>query len=98
MANYVSVKSCLVAACVGLSACACARPYVINVKPCGSLEAARDAARALSASDRANGVEIVIAPGIYRIGATLKLTRSGLRRHGAEAGAVQARPGRDAAR
>ena len=73
MANYVSVKSCLVAACVGLSACACARPYVINVKPCGSLEAARDAARALSASDRANGVEIVIAPGIYRIGATLKL-------------------------
>ena len=73
MANYASVKSCLVAACVGLSACACARPHVIEVKPGGSLEAARDAARAVPAEKRADGVEIVLAPGVYRRSATLKL-------------------------
>ena len=36
--------------------CAQGAPYVIDVKPGGSLEAARDAARALPAASRANGV------------------------------------------
>ncbi len=48
-------------------------PHVIEVKPGGSLEAARDAARALPAEKRADGVEIVLAPGVYRRSATLKL-------------------------
>ena len=67
----------LSAACLGLAACTCERtapkPYSIEVKPGASLEAARDAARALAASNRVNGVEIVLAPGIYRREATLAL-------------------------
>ena len=70
-------KSLLPAVCLG--ACVCLggqdrqKPYTISVKPGDSLEAARDAARALSASDRAKGVEIVLAPGTYRRSAVLQL-------------------------
>ncbi|MCQ2391626.1 MAG: right-handed parallel beta-helix repeat-containing protein [Kiritimatiellae bacterium] len=49
------------------------QPYAIAVRPGESLEAARDAARALPASNRVNGVEIVLAPGVYRRSAELKL-------------------------
>ena len=50
-----------------------ALPAAINVRPGASLAAARDAARALSATERAGGVEIVLAPGVYRIADTLTL-------------------------
>ncbi len=67
------MKRTFLAALVLTAVCAQGAPYVIDVKPGGSLEAARDAARALSAEKRAGGVEIVLAPGVYRRSATLKL-------------------------
>ena len=73
MKKSKSSKFALVAACLGLVAGGSAQPYVVNVKPGDSLVAARDAARALSAAQRAGGIEIVLAPGLYRIGDTLKL-------------------------
>ena len=74
----MNTKSLLLsAACLSLAACTreqtAPKPYSIEVKPGASLEAARDAARALAASNRVNGVEIVLAPGIYRREATLAL-------------------------
>ena len=64
------MKRILPAALVLATACAQGAPYIIDVMPGGSLKAARDAARALPAASRANGVEIVLAPGVSRIGDT----------------------------
>lgn len=49
------------------------KPYAIHVPAGGSLEQARDAARALPASNRVHGVEIVLAPGRYMRDTTLVL-------------------------
>ena len=73
MRDTSSVKFVSAAACFALAVCLHAQPYTIEVKPGDSLETARNTARALTAAQRANGVEIRLAPGIYRIGATLKL-------------------------
>ena len=73
MAIRVGVRGLVALAIQGAVVCAQGAPYVIDVMPGGSLKAARDAARALPAASRANGVEIVLAPGVYRIGDTLKL-------------------------
>lgn len=73
--NFV-LKTFLAVTCLGAFACIGAsrpRPHSISVKPGDSLEAARDVARALAPSDRANGVEIVLAPGIHRRSAVLRL-------------------------
>ena len=51
-----------------------AAALVINASPKdGALERARDAARRLSEAQRARGVEIVLAPGTYRLKGTLAL-------------------------
>ena len=68
-----TAKILAIAACLGLVDCVQAQPYMIEVKPGDSIETARNTARALSAAQRANGVEIRLAPGVHRIGATLKL-------------------------
>ena len=47
------------------SLAAAAAPHVIHVKPGDSLEAVRDQVRALPAAARAQGVEVVLAPGRY---------------------------------
>ena len=73
MAIRVGVRGLVALAIQGAVVCAQGAPHVIEVKPGGSLEAARDAARALPAEKRAGGVEIVLAPGVYRRSATLKL-------------------------
>ena len=73
MAIRVGVRGLVALAIQGAVVCAQGAPHVIEVKPGGSLEAARDAARAVSAEKRADGVEIVLAPGVYRRSATLKL-------------------------
>ena len=73
MAIRVGVRGLVALAIQGAVVCAQGAPHVIEVKPGGSLEAARDAARALPAEKRADGVEIVLAPGVYRRSATLKL-------------------------
>lgn len=58
---------------IAICAAAADAPHVIEVKLGDSLEAARDAARALPSEKRANGVEVVFAPGVYRRSAALKL-------------------------
>ena len=58
---------------IAICAAAADAPHVIEVKPGDSLEVARDAARALPLEKRANGVEVVLAPGVYRRSAALKL-------------------------
>ena len=68
-----TAKTLVIAACLGLVDCVQAQPYMIEVKPGDSIETARNTARALSAAQRANGVEIRLAPGVHRIDATLKL-------------------------
>ena len=68
-----TAKILAIAACLGLVDCVQAQPYMIEVKPGDSIETARNTARALSAAQRANGVEIRLAPGVHRIDATLKL-------------------------
>ena len=73
MSDTSSFKFVCAAACFGLAACLHAQPFTITVHPGASLEAARDAARAVSAEKRAGGVEVVLAPGVYRRNATLKL-------------------------
>lgn len=52
----------------GLSACG----GTFHVKPGDSLEAVRNAVRALPASNRVNGVEVVLAPGRYVFKSTLQ--------------------------
>ena len=65
-----------VALSLGMMECSCAqssvRPYSFHVKPGHSLEAVRNAVRALPASNRVNGVEVVLAPGRYVLKSTLQ--------------------------
>lgn len=65
-----------VALSLGMMGYSCAqssvRPYSFHVKPGDSLEAVRDAVRALPASNRVNGVEVVLAPGRYVLKSTLQ--------------------------
>ena len=52
------------------------RPHVIKVGPKESLFDVRDRVRAMTANEKANGVEIRLAPARYELGKTL-LLRSG---------------------
>ena len=52
------------------------KPHVVNVGPKESLFDVRDRVRAMSANEKANGVEIRLAPARYELGKTL-LLRSG---------------------
>lgn len=48
-------------------------PVIVTATPGDSLPRVRDAVRALSASERARGVEVVLAPGRYSLGQPLEL-------------------------
>ena len=52
------------------------KPHVVNVGPKDSLFDVRDRVRAMTANEKANGVEIRLAPARYELGKTL-LLRSG---------------------
>ena len=70
---WIAVLPCLLVGCHRHERLT--RPYRIAVTPLDDLNAIRDRVRALPASNRVHGVEVVLAPGEYPLSGTLNLTK-----------------------